>query len=170
MVIRFTVSCGVGLKSKTMQSYKTQDGMASAEECKVMGRLKRCVWDCLNWYAVENLQLSAHVGNTPSHFLPPQQNRKQHLAKGFSTLTHEMFPQKRGQQQVGQGNHYSASGLTWHLLAEFRLLLFRAGPPVITLSELFSWERANVSPIMELFKEKGKEVGEMLSGSLNSFK
>lgn len=56
----------------------------------------------------------------------------------------------------------SASALTWHSLAELRLFLSRGGLPVITLSELFSSERAHFSPIMELFKEKGEEVGEMI--------
>lgn len=113
------------------------------------GRRDVCgtVWTDMWW---KNLPLSAHAGNTPSHFLPLQQNEKQHLGKGFSTLTHEMFPRKHG--QVRQRSHYSASGLTWHSLAACQWVLW----------ELFSSDRANFSPIMGLFKEKGKEVGEMI--------
>lgn len=111
------------------------------------GRRDVCGTVCIDtWW--ENLPLLAHVGNTPSQFLPPQQNRKQRLGKSYLLWMQEMFPLKH--EQVRQRSHYSASGLTWHVLAEVRLLVS------------FSSERGHFSPIMELSKEKGREVGEVI--------
>lgn len=69
-----------------------------------------------------------------------------------------MFPQKHGQGRQPSlciGSHVTFISRVQTISSQSRL-------PVITLSELFSSERAQFSPIMKLFKEKGKEVGEMI--------
>lgn len=163
MLIRFTVGCGVdGWVWRINPSRATtHDGRASAEKYKVMwGDV--CGTVCIDtWW--ENLPLLAHVGNTPSQFLPPQQNRKQRLGKSYLLWMQEMFPLKH--EQVRQRSHYSASGLTWHVLAEVRLLVSRAGLPVNTFHR-----REDISlPLWNYLKRRGGRLERWLSGLLSSF-
>lgn len=127
------------------------------------GRRDVCGTVCIDtWW--ENLPLLAHVGNTPSQFLPPQQNRKQRLGKSYLLWMQEMFPLKH--EQVRQRSHYSASGLTWHVLAEVRLLVSRAGLPVNTFHR-----REDISlPLWNYLKRRGGRLERWLSGLLSSFK
>lgn len=158
MLIRFTVGCGVdGWVWRINPSRATtHDGRASAEKYKVMGRQKRCVWDCLHWYVVGK---SAVVSTCRKHTLPISPASAKQKAAPWK----ELFT-------VNAGN---VSTETWTSKAAESLLCIGShmtrvsrgqtvGIQSRTACEYFSSERGHFSPIMELSKEKGREVGEVI--------
>lgn len=60
---------------------------------KAAPRLEWCEGTCVEVFELirmfKNLPLSAHAGNTPSHFRLPQRDGKQHPGNAFSLRAHQ---------------------------------------------------------------------------------